>query len=331
MASFPGRAGSRTGRWEGLVAGVAAPPGTYLIVARVLDAAGNVGTCRRRSTQREGAARPAAGPRRRDGARGRGAGAARAGRRRRPVRVKVDAGGRPYRWSIRRAGRSRALDRGRDAARAPASARPSAARGVPVPRADRDGATTIPLVVQAQTPPEVLVVLPAMTWQGLNRSTTTGDGVPNTLDRTGRAQEMRPFARDGLPPGFRQKSALLAFLDRMGMSYDLTTDLALCTATARRCSAGRASVARAGGRLAHSNARAEPARLRAARRRPRCRSGTGSLRRNADAPRRPRRPVAAGRRRRLRLAARADQSLPKLRAARLPRPTRSACGRARTG
>lgn len=229
VASFPGRPGSRTGRWEGRVAGKPAPPGTYLIVARVRDPAGNVGAI----PQTIRSARVLRGP-----LPGRGGVTVRAVAATVPlepvvvgdlVRVQVDAGGKPFKWSIRRAGRSRAIDRGSGRGRTLRVRAPFGRSGVYLIRVQTDdGATTIPLVVQAQTRQKALVVLPAMTWQGLNAVDDTGDGVPDTLDRTGRAKEVRPFAGDGLPPGFRANELpLLKFLDRMGVSYDLTTDLAL--------------------------------------------------------------------------------------------------------
>jgi hypothetical protein len=229
VASFPGKAGSRYGRWEGRVAGKPAAPGTYLIVARVRDSAGNVGAV----PQTIRTAKVLRGPL--PGRAGVTVRAIAAQTTLEPVvggdlvRVDVDAGGQPFKWSIRRAGRSRAIDRGTGRGRLLRVRAPFGRSGVYLIRVQTaDGATTIPLVVQAQTRQKVLVVLPAITWQGLNALDDDGDGVPDTLDRTGRARENRAFAGEGLPPGFRRNELpLLTFLDRMGVSYDLTTDLAL--------------------------------------------------------------------------------------------------------
>jgi hypothetical protein len=229
VASFPGRPGSRLGRWEGRVAGKPAAPGTYLVVARVADAAGNVGAV----PQTIRSAKVLRGPL--PGRAGVTVRSVAAQTTLEPVvagdlvRVKVDAGGRPFSWSIRRAGRSRAIDRGSGRGELLRVRAPFGKSGVYLVRVQTaDGATTIPLVVQAQTRQKVLVVLPAITWQGRNTLDDSGDGVPDTLDRTGTSSENRPFAGEGLPPGFRQNELpLLSFLDRMGVSYDLTTDLAL--------------------------------------------------------------------------------------------------------
>jgi hypothetical protein len=74
----------------------------------------------------------------------------------------------------------------------------------------------------------VLVVLPALSWQGRNPVDDEGDGLPNTLDRGGPVKLSRPFAGAGMPSGFTtSEQPLLAFLDRAGLRYDITTDLAL--------------------------------------------------------------------------------------------------------
>ena len=76
--------------------------------------------------------------------------------------------------------------------------------------------------------PRPLVVLPALTWQGLNRVDDDHDGFPDALPAARRLPLEREFAGGGLPAGFRSESApLLRFLDRAGLDYDLTTDLSL--------------------------------------------------------------------------------------------------------
>ena len=42
-------------------------------------------------------------------------------------------------------------------------------------------ATSVPVVAHASRPARVLVVLPALTWQGYNPVDDDGDGLPNTL------------------------------------------------------------------------------------------------------------------------------------------------------
>jgi hypothetical protein len=74
----------------------------------------------------------------------------------------------------------------------------------------------------------VLLVLPALSWQGRNSVDDDGDGLPNTLDRGGPVKLSRPFAGGGLPSGFAaSEQPLLAFLNRAGLRFDITTDLAL--------------------------------------------------------------------------------------------------------
>jgi hypothetical protein len=73
-----------------------------------------------------------------------------------------------------------------------------------------------------------LVVLPAATWQGLNRFDSDLDGFADTLNDRTSVPVSRPFALGRLPARFRSEiSPLLQFLDRERLAYDLTTDLSL--------------------------------------------------------------------------------------------------------
>src|SRR5215207_8781642 len=73
-----------------------------------------------------------------------------------------------------------------------------------------------------------LVVLPALTWQGLNRVDDDADGFGDRLPFSPAVRLDRPFADDGVPPRFNgEVSPLLRWLDRERLPYDLTTDLAL--------------------------------------------------------------------------------------------------------
>jgi hypothetical protein len=72
----------------------------------------------------------------------------------------------------------------------------------------------------------VLVVLPAITWQGLNAVDGDTDGFTETLEDSDMVGVARPFADGRLPAGFAANVApLMRFLGRR--DYDLTTDLAL--------------------------------------------------------------------------------------------------------
>ncbi|HEU0024300.1 MAG TPA: N,N-dimethylformamidase beta subunit family domain-containing protein [Thermoleophilaceae bacterium] len=76
--------------------------------------------------------------------------------------------------------------------------------------------------------PRPLVVLPALSWQGLNRVDDDLDGFADSLPDARRVPLAREFAGGGLPPRLRSQSApLLRFLDRSRLAYDLTTDLSL--------------------------------------------------------------------------------------------------------
>jgi flagellar hook assembly protein FlgD len=73
-----------------------------------------------------------------------------------------------------------------------------------------------------------LLVLPAITWQGLNPFDSDLDGFGDTLLNSRSVPIERPFQGGGLPPRFGSEIApLLEFLDRSRLAYDITTDVAL--------------------------------------------------------------------------------------------------------
>lgn len=88
--------------------------------------------------------------------------------------------------------------------------------------------TSTPVVVQAGPPGgRPLVVVPAITWQGLNEEDDDFDGFGDTLLDARSVRLERPFL-GGLPPLFgRELGPFMRFLDRARIEYDLTTDLAL--------------------------------------------------------------------------------------------------------
>ena len=226
---LPAAGAPRRTRWDGRIRGRLAAPGTYLIAVEVLDRAGNPGTAPRRLPP------PEAGPA--TGAVGVAvrplsitpplAPVAGGG----PVRVAVDAGGRRYRWVLRRVGGERA-GRGRSRARRLTMQIPNGPAGayVVTVRTRRAVArAAIPVAAPRSRP--VLVVLPALTWQGRNDVDDNGDGLPDSLARGRRARVGRPFAGGRLPRGFaRGEARLLAYLDAQKLRYELTTDLALARA-----------------------------------------------------------------------------------------------------
>ncbi|HEX5145493.1 MAG TPA: N,N-dimethylformamidase beta subunit family domain-containing protein, partial [Conexibacter sp.] len=250
-----------TTAWDGRLNGRPAPPGTYLMGLLVADRSGNSGTFPRRLppgapgaqaplpghagvTVRRLAAAPPLTPV--DGGH--------------VATVLVDARGKPYAWALRRLGDAKVVAHGdgrgaRLRVRVPHvqsglyALTLATGPGVPAPahrgrhgRGHRSAAvargpvhrTTVPLAVRTTKPRRVLVVLPALTWQGLNPVDDDGDGMPNTLDAASpahgaSAQLTRPFAH-GMPADVAaQEEPLLRFLDDQLMHYDLTTDVALAT------------------------------------------------------------------------------------------------------
>jgi len=235
VARFGRREGWRA-RWDGWPAGT--EPGTYLVVAEVMDRAGNIGTAPAVLPPEPGAVpgRPGVTLRRLAVA-----------PPLRPVRSGeqatffVDARRRAYEWSVRRVGQGRIVSRGRSrvgrprlALRAPEG--PSGAYLLQV-RAG-DATTRVPFLVQSPRRAPILVVAPAITWLGTDWVDDDRDGLPNTLLTRGPVTYPRVFARgDGLPAGFAtQVAPLLAFLDRARLRYDVTTDLALAASRDPRAS-----------------------------------------------------------------------------------------------
>jgi hypothetical protein len=73
-----------------------------------------------------------------------------------------------------------------------------------------------------------LLVLPALTWQGLNPEDDDGDGFADTLGDARSVRLDRPFAGGGFPPRFATEVApLLRWLERERLGYNLTTDISL--------------------------------------------------------------------------------------------------------
>ena len=73
-----------------------------------------------------------------------------------------------------------------------------------------------------------LVVLPALTWQGLNPVDDDGDGFADTLLSARAVRLDRYFAGGGFPPRFATEVApLLRWLDRERLGYNITTDISL--------------------------------------------------------------------------------------------------------
>jgi hypothetical protein len=215
-------------RWDGLIHMRPAPAGTYLVGLDVTDAACNTGrfppllppvpgsTPSAGVTVRYLAAQPPLTP-------------VAAGSR---AVVYIDARHRPYRWTLWRVG-----------ARKPSGQGSQRAFELRVKLPPAQGAGLYHLVITSDShrtdvpltaaypgrshAPRTLVVLPALSWQGQNPvDDPPRDGIPNTLDSGGPIRLGRVLA-NGLPAGFADEAALLAYLDRSHLRYDLTSDLAL--------------------------------------------------------------------------------------------------------
>jgi hypothetical protein len=233
VARRTGRSKSNVMSWDGL-AGLGArhrpaAAGDYIMVVRVRDAAGNVGPL---GPPRRGRFRghpgvvvsylSATGP----------SGPVRSGT---SARFSVAAGGRRYRWQVRRLGSRHRVARGSSRS---ASLRVRAPRGTTgVFMLDLRLAAhrySVPFAVQGKGVSHVLVVLPLTTWQAENPLDSNGDGFADVLDEDARVPLRRPIAGHGLPADFAvRESPLLTALDRSGRRYDLTTDLALTRASTR--------------------------------------------------------------------------------------------------
>jgi hypothetical protein len=230
IASFQALKGQHRAQWtpSGPLAA-----GTYMVVAKVRDRAGNVGASatlpptpgeisgKPGFTVRALAAQAPDDP-------------VRAGA---PIEFFVDARGRSYRWRVRRVGAARPVKRG-TAKDARLSIRaPNGISGVYLLelRHGRDTAR-VPFLVQSNQRAPLLVVLPVISWLGTDPVDDDRDGVPNTLDNGGPVAHPRVMQGgvDQLPQGFADQVApLLVYLDRNHLRYDLTSDLSLALDGAR--------------------------------------------------------------------------------------------------
>jgi hypothetical protein len=215
--------------WDGTIDQRPAPAGTYLLGFKATDAACNVGTYPLGSfplsqdppagttahagvTVRYLAAEPPIAP-------------VPAGKR---ALVLIDSRQRPYRWTLTEPGVRKPVSHGADRSVELRIRLPS--EGLYVLSIRSSGhRTAVPLIASAPAssrPARMLVVMPALTWQGLNPVDDDGDGLPDTLTAHVPVRLARVYA-NGLPAGFGDEAALVAYLRRTHLRYDLTTDVAL--------------------------------------------------------------------------------------------------------
>ncbi|MGI8428575.1 MAG: hypothetical protein ACR2OB_04570 [Solirubrobacteraceae bacterium] len=236
--SFPATGKGQMESWDGRIGGRPAPAGTYLVGLDVTDDACNTGhfppvlppargtTAHAGVTVRYLAAESPLDP-------------VPAGTE---ALAYVDSRQRPYTWTLARAGSRASIVKGsaRGSAGALRVRLPARMAGL-YELSIRSGSqrTAVPVVADAASAPihaararspRVLVVLPALTWQGLNPVDDDHDGIPNTLDGGGPILLHRPLA-DGLPTDLAGEAALLAYLDRAHLPYDLSTDVGLIDRT----------------------------------------------------------------------------------------------------
>jgi hypothetical protein len=143
--------------------------------------------------------------------------------------VFVDARGNLYHWTLRRPGSRHALAAGSRRGFALRVRLPAGHAGLYELALRYNGHRTIvPLIASApvSAPGRVLVVLPALTWQGSNPVDDNNDGLPNTLTAGDSIELARPLV-NGLPAGLPDLVGILGYLQRHHLSYGLTTDLAL--------------------------------------------------------------------------------------------------------
>lgn len=228
--------GATTATWDGTVHGRRVPAGTYVVAIRDRDHQGNIGT-NPPTLPKFGA--PATLPAMRFGQRASGRGgitvrdlgveppavASAAGTQ---IAFGVDARRSGYSWSIRRVGARHPRAGGSGSRPLLRVAAPNGISGVyELSVQTATASTQAPFAVQGPGLQRVLVVLPAITWLGLDPQDEDADGLPDTLAAGLDVPTARVFA-GGDPPGFGDRIApLLAFLDRHQLRYDVTTDLAL--------------------------------------------------------------------------------------------------------
>lgn len=226
VASFEGPRFRRTAEWDGTDdRGRPLPDGVYAFRVTTRDKAGNRGRFPRRldaanAPPRTGASiryLSASGPLE----------PVRAGG---IARIAVGPIARRLRWNLSRLGSPRPLARGSGGGRELAVRIPRRARtGVHLLRIQAGGRrAVVPIAVRDGRRANVLVVLPAITWEGRNPVDSDRDGFPDTLDGAAAVGVGRGFAHGRLPAEFEQRvGPLLRYLDRRRFRYELTTDLAL--------------------------------------------------------------------------------------------------------
>jgi FlgD Ig-like domain len=235
VAELPPVENTRTLSWDGKVAGKPAPPGIYLVQLIARDRAGNRGVTPPRVLPERGESRGSAGLTVRTIAAEMPPRPVTSGQK---LQINVDARGRPFRWTLRRAGTPRPVASGREGAREPVDlTAPSGDSGLYVLEvAIGTQKSSVPVLVQSRERAKLLVVVPSLTWIGTDEVDDDHDGVPNTLE-AGQPVQWPRVMEHGLPADLLEHVApLLVYLDRAHIRYDLTSDLDLALSRGPRAS-----------------------------------------------------------------------------------------------
>jgi len=225
---------SRSGVWNGrTISGDLAVDGDYAFQVRVRDLAGNETLAPDPAPARDNTGGGTGAAVRRLTLRG-PLGVVAAGSL---VRLTVGPGERRMKYALSRLGTPKTIRRDRRRGGTLRVRIPRRARtGIYLVRVRARGRRAVwPLAVAGLPPsrralrrPRPLVVLPAVTWQGLNSFDSDLDGFADTLETSASVPTERPFQTRAVPARFNSEiSPLLRFLDRERLAYDLTTDLAL--------------------------------------------------------------------------------------------------------
>jgi hypothetical protein len=235
VAELPPVENTRTLRWDGKVAGKPAPPGVYLVQLIARDRAGNRGVTPQAVPPERGESRGSAGVTVRTIAAEMPPRPVTSGQK---LQVNVDARGRPFRWTLRRAGTRRPVASGREGAGEPVDlTAPRGNSGLYVLKVFIGAQTSaVPVLVQSRERARLLVVVPAITWIGTDVVDDDHDGMPNTLE-AGTPVSWPRVMEHGLPADLLEHVApLLVHLDRAHIRYDLTNDLDLALSRGPRAS-----------------------------------------------------------------------------------------------
>jgi len=228
VAAFTGKRGRHSALWDGLVGGQPAPAGSYAVSVTLEDTAGNRGSAPAVLPPLHAFAVPNGGVTVsyfsltgplvpvKPGA---------------IARFTVGPVGQRTRWRLAPWGRGGVIRSGSSsgshlAVRVPAGAQSDVYSLFATSAGGRHAAWPLVVSNRGGAAP-VLVVVPAMTWQGENPVDSNADGFPDTLDTGDSVPLARPFAHGKPPQSIADSVAALVFLGGIRANFDLTTDVAL--------------------------------------------------------------------------------------------------------